>query len=247
MTYKKLEQLNLKKRLNAGYFFVIALMILSGIISIVCFSTLYTNLNHYIHGAQAADTAVKMCRIDVNIAARSIREMALNDDKSAYSEYKQTVVDKLTEVDTQLKTLKATGIVDSDLCQEYSDALKNWGEIGYAIIEDIESGDRDTASEKILKQCAPALQDVVTISGKIDDITNAEKEKALRNNQITVFSGILVVIAVIILATIIAARMGRRIVNSLVIPVRKIERATEELAKGNLQVEIDDSAEDEIG
>lgn len=51
MTYKKkLEQLNLKKRLNAGYFFVIALMILSGIISIACFSTLYTNLNHYIHG-----------------------------------------------------------------------------------------------------------------------------------------------------------------------------------------------------
>ena len=55
------------------------------------------------------------------------------------------------------------------------------------------------------------------------------------------------VIVVIILATIIAARMGRKIVNSLVIPVRKIERATEELAKGNLQVEIDDSAEDEIG
>ena len=83
MTYKKkLEQLNLKKRLNAGYFFVIALMILSGIISIACFSTLYTNLNHYIHGAQTADTAVKMCRIDVNIAARNIREMALNDDTS---------------------------------------------------------------------------------------------------------------------------------------------------------------------
>lgn len=55
------------------------------------------------------------------------------------------------------------------------------------------------------------------------------------------------VIVVIILATIIAAGMGRRIVNSLVIPVHKIERATEELAKGNLQVEIDDSAEDEIG
>lgn len=248
MTYKKkLEQLNLKKRLNVGYFFVIALMILSGIISIACFSTLYTNLNHYIHGAQTADTAVKMCRIDVNIAARNIREMALNDDTSTYSNYKQTVVDKLSEVDIQLKTLKATGIVDADVCQEYSDALQKWGEIGYAIIEDIESGDRDAASEKILKQCAPALQDVVTISDKIDDITNAEKEKALRSNQITVFSGILVVIVVIILATIIAARMGRKIVNSLVIPVRKIERATEELAKGNLQVEIDDSAEDEIG
>lgn len=178
MTYKKLEQLNLKKRLNAGYFFVIALMILSGIISIACFSTLYTNLNHYIHGAQTADTAVKMCRIDVNIAARNIREMALNDDTSTYSDYKQTVVDKLSEVNTRLKTLKETGIVDADVCQEYSDALQKWGEIGYAIIEDIESGDRDAASEKILKQCAPALQDVVTISDKIDDITNAEKEKS---------------------------------------------------------------------
>lgn len=116
MTYKKLEQLNLKKRLNAGYFFVITLMILSGIISIACFSTLYTNLNHYIHGAQTADTAVKMCRIDVNIAARNIREMALNDDTSTYSNYKQTVVDKLSKVDIQLKTLKATGIVDADVC-----------------------------------------------------------------------------------------------------------------------------------
>lgn len=74
--------------------------------------------------------------------------MALNDDTSTYSDYKQTVVDKLSKVDTQLKTLKATGIVDADLCQEYSDALQKWGKIGYAIIEDIESGDRVLLQKK---------------------------------------------------------------------------------------------------
>ena len=35
-----------------------------------------------------ADTAVKICRIDVNAAARNIREMALNDDSSSYAGYK---------------------------------------------------------------------------------------------------------------------------------------------------------------
>ena len=39
---------------------------------------------HYINNVTAADQAVKICRINVNAAARNIREMALNNDTSAY-------------------------------------------------------------------------------------------------------------------------------------------------------------------
>ena len=39
---------------------------------------------NYVNKVNAADQAVKTCRINVNAAARNVREMALNPDKSTY-------------------------------------------------------------------------------------------------------------------------------------------------------------------
>lgn len=43
----------------------------------------------YVENVERADVAVKICRIDVNSAARNIREMALNSDTSTYDSYQQ--------------------------------------------------------------------------------------------------------------------------------------------------------------
>ena len=106
----KLEGMNIKKRLNFGYSVVIALMVVSGIVGILGLFALNSGLKNFVNGANAADTAAKICRIDINIAARSIREMALNDDAASYEGYKQKVVEKLENVDAELKILKETGL-----------------------------------------------------------------------------------------------------------------------------------------
>ena len=49
------------------------------------------NMFNYAENISAADKAVKMCRINVNAAARNIREMALNNDTSSYNDYELTV------------------------------------------------------------------------------------------------------------------------------------------------------------
>ncbi len=81
---KKLENMKLKERLNAGYRLVIVLMLISGVLSIVGMATLYMNLHSYINKAQRADTAAKMCQIQSNIAARTIREMSINEDGTTH-------------------------------------------------------------------------------------------------------------------------------------------------------------------
>ncbi len=48
-----------------------------GLLSIVVIGVLFANMLHYIDNVNAADQAVKICRINVNAAARNIREMAL--------------------------------------------------------------------------------------------------------------------------------------------------------------------------
>ena len=91
MMKKNLENMHLQERINYGYRKVIIMMLVSGLFSIVVIGMLFANMMHYIENVNAADQAVKICRINVNAAARNIREMALNNDASAYDGYEQTI------------------------------------------------------------------------------------------------------------------------------------------------------------
>ena len=88
-------------------------------------------MKRYVQNVTVADQAVKICRINVNAAARNIREMALNNDASSYDNYEQTVKKMLAEVDTQLNNLKKSGVVPDADYEEYSSALAflQWQEL----------------------------------------------------------------------------------------------------------------------
>lgn len=121
----KLEEMSLKERISYGYKKVIRMMLISGILSVLVIGILFANMMRYVEKVQRADTAVKICRINVNSAARNIREMALNKDTSKYQEYEQNVEDILAEVDSELKSLKKTGIISDERYQEYANSLSD--------------------------------------------------------------------------------------------------------------------------
>ena len=169
---KKLEKMQLKERLIYGYARVILRMIVSGVLSLIVIGLLMGNMLRYVENVERADVAVKTCRIDVNSAARNIREMALNSDTSTYDSYKQQVETQLAEVNSELKALKATGIISDELYQEYASALSDWGNIGYSIMEQIMSGQTEDAADAIINQCTPALDNAVAIGKKLDAVTD---------------------------------------------------------------------------
>ena len=105
---KKIENLKLQERLSYGYKKVIILMLISGLLSILVIATLFGSLINYVDKINATDIAVKMCRVDVNAAARNVREMALNDDTSSYDTYQNTITKLLADADSQLKIIKET-------------------------------------------------------------------------------------------------------------------------------------------
>ena len=76
--------MQLRERIKYGYKKVIILMVISGLLSIIAIGMLLSSVINYVGIINASDIAVKMCRVDVNAAARNVREMALNDDTSSY-------------------------------------------------------------------------------------------------------------------------------------------------------------------
>ena len=230
MMKKNLENLHLKERINYGYRKVIIMMLVSGLFSIVVIGMLFANTMHYVQNVTVADRAVKTCRINVNAAARNIREMALENDASSYDGYEQTVERLLAEVDTQLKNLKKSGVVPDADYEEYASALTDWGNIGYSIMKEIKSGDKDKAVDSILNDCTPALNKAVKIATRLDEMTDEVSSQAVRITVIFAVAGIVCIIICLVLAWKLTIKTGKKVLESILVPLREVEEKAPQLA-----------------
>lgn len=247
MMKKNLENLHLKERINYGYRKVIIMMLVSGLFSIVVIGMLFANTMHYVQNVTVADRAVKTCRINVNAAARNIREMALENDASSYDGYEQTVERLLAEVNTQLKNLKKSGVVPDADYEEYASALTDWGNIGYSIMKEIKSGDKDKAVDSILNDCTPALNKAVKIATRLDEMTDEVSSQAVRITVIFAVAGIVCIIICLVLAWKLTIKTGKKVLESILVPLREVEAVAQELTDGNLHSTLDYRSDDEIG
>lgn len=244
---KKIENLKLRERLSYGYKKVIILMLISGLLSILVIATLFGSLINYVDKINATDIAVKMCRVDVNAAARNVREMALNDDTSSYDTYQNTITKLLADADSQLKIIKETGVVSKKEYKEYATALSDWKDISSSILEEIRAGKQQQGVEDILTKCTPALNKLVNIVQKLDDITDVESNKAVKNTIVCAISGFVFIIFFLSLAWINSRKTSKRVLAGILEPLHAIEDVAKELTEGNLHSTLDYRSEDEIG
>ena len=244
---KKIENLKLRERIAYGYKKVIIMMLISGLLSILVIAMLFASLMNYVDKINATDIAVKMCRVDVNAAARNVREMALNDDTSSYDTYQNTITGLLADVDSQLKIIKETGVVSKKDYKEYATALSDWKDISSSILEEIRAGKQQQGVADILTKCTPALNKLVNIALKLDDITDVESNKAVKNTIVCAISGVVFIIFLLSLAWISSRKTSKRVLASILEPLHAIEDVAKELTEGNLHSTLDYRSEDEIG
>lgn len=247
MMKKKLENMHLKERIDYGYRKVITMMLISGLLSVVIIGILFANMMHYVENVNVADQAVKICRINVNAAARNIREMALNEDTSSYDNYEQTVKRLLSEVDSELQILKKTEVLSDENYEEYSTALSDWGKIGYSIIEEIKNGIDENATDAILNNCTPALNKVVEIAIKLDELTDEASSETVRNMVVCTVAGFVVIIVCLVFAFTLTRKTSKRVLETILEPLHAIEDVAMELTEGNLHSTLEYHSDDEIG
>lgn len=247
MMKKKLENMHLKERIDYGYRKVITMMLIFGLLSVVIIGILFANMMHYVENVNVADQAVKICRINVNAAARNIREMALNEDTSSYDNYEQTVKRLLSEVDSELQILKKTEVLSDENYEEYSTALSDWGKIGYSIIEEIKNGNDENATDAILNNCTPALNKVVEIAIKLDELTDEASSETVRNMVVCTVAGFVVSIVCLVFAFTLTRKTSKRVLETILEPLHAIEDVAMELTEGNLHSTLEYHSDDEIG
>jgi methyl-accepting chemotaxis protein len=243
----RMQNVKIRQKLKVSYSMLIVLTVVVSVLGLVGMGAINLRLNRLANKTEKASEAIKMCRIDVNVAARSVREMALNSDTSSYPAYRSKIEEKLADLSEELNTLENTGVLTQTQCSDYVNLIEAWEEDALSIVDSIEAGDNEAAIQDILEKCTPALDNLVEEAKELDSIIEASVDNAVLHSQILFVVCVIVVSLITVLSCVFAILICKNIIESIMTPLEQIEYCAQEMAEGNLHVEVNYRSGDELG
>ncbi len=194
-----------------------------------------------------ADSATKTCRIEVNIAARNLREMILTEDVTKRSQMESRIYESLSVIEEQIQIFKQVHGEEDGLAKKYEDAFEKWFAIADRATAQIKSGNLEAARQIVVTECSPALEELVTIAKEIDSGISKESEEHQENMMKTIIATGAISIVIFIVALGFGIFVSLYTTRSITRAVNMAKYAVEELAKGNLKVRMNYEADNEFG
>jgi methyl-accepting chemotaxis protein len=242
-----MNNMSIKQKILFSYGVLLALTIIVSLLALIGIKSLNSSIIKMVNTTEKANNAIDLCQIDINIAARNVREMALNPDTSTYTTYQNNINEEFTDLENNLADLEESGVLDEETYQEYMSAITKWMSDANNIVETIIAGNKDEASELIFTSCTPALADLEEVSVALEDETEEQLSKSVKVSQRTFYCSMVIVLLVTILAIAGTIIMGKNILKAIAEPLVELEESAKALSEGNLHVEIAYESNDELG
>ena len=239
------KNMSIKKSLIVGFGTTIVISVIIIVASLIMMNVqknAYTDIiDHYVR----TNTLIADCQIDYNIAARNLRDVALSGDQDRLS----AVNTKLEELSAAMSNMEATypeELKDRTLLNDFVSTLDNW--MGEAKeIASVVRTDRNRAAEMIVNNCAPALDKAADAGTKLAEHLKDEQDKIIKNQNMTSNISLVIIIAVMIVATFVVLLMATKIIKSIAVPTEQVRGALVGFSQGNLAVPVDFDGKNELG
>lgn len=204
-------------------------------------------MQRFIDEAFTADGAIKMCRIEANVAARTIREMTIDGDVKNYDAYEQKIDENIVALRENIKILKESYPFEDGLVAKYEACVNKWVDSANIIIEAIRAGKDDEAAKLILNTCSPALQELVSVAKELDEKLEVLETDMISDVQKNINTTSIVAIIVLALAVAIAIFLSLRTSAAILIPLKQVEIAAVGMSNGDLKSQITYKEDNEFG
>ncbi len=242
-----MKKLQIRERLLVGFGIMILFLLISTVIGLTAIRSSRSNLNDLVNHPMAANSAFKSCMVDVNTAARIVREMALNPDTGAYADYDAQIEEKKSDIEKNVVALSKAYVGDTAKLKEYQQVLTDWFAVADEIMGLIREGDKDQAVDMMFDKCVPALNELVTLSDELNaQITKTQEDEIDGSVQAAAVSNMILFVCALV-AILLAILLSLRITRGIVAPIMEVERAADRMSQGDLSAEILYESGDEIG
>lgn len=252
----KLENLTTVKNLSISKklkkVLVVAVIIISTITVVTGAGLMYLKgqLESFVETEYTSEIAIQETTTSILTLARDIRDAYIRADNGEnISSYSQNVKKYVNEITNQLEYVYSI-YQNTEMAREledFGDNISKWVNIGNEILAAINNKDMEKANKLILNDC-PKVLDVITeqVSSLCEGIsTNVQNDIQANARYIVIV--MIIIIVIIIIGLILITKVVQAIIESISTPVEEIKTAALEMAKGNYDLEIEYTSEDEIG
>lgn len=252
----KLENLTTVKNLSISKklkkVLVVAVIIISTITVVTGAGLMYLKgqLESFVETEYTSEIAIQETTTSILTLARDIRDAYIRADNGEnISSYSQNVKKYVNEITNQLEYVYSI-YQNTEMARELEDFggnISKWVNIGNEILAAINNKDMEKANKLILNDC-PKVLDVITeqVSSLCEGIsTNVQNDIQANTRYIVIV--MIIIIVIIIIGLILITKVVQAIIESISTPVEEIKTAALEMAKGNYDLEIEYTSEDEIG
>lgn len=242
-----MKDVKIKKRLIGGFLLVIGIslaIIVAALLQMNSQRAAYNDILKYQVGANSLLTEI---RVDANIAARNVRDMALRPGDRSNSELEARVNEVLSDMNTKIKTLEEIYPLDKAQLQDYITSINKWGDELPDILDAIDRGDGETAISLIKNSCTPQLNDMATKAKAIDDLLTQAQDDAVDAQERNSLISIGVIIAVMVVATILVLGTAFKLVKGIMEPTEEVRKALMGFSEGKLDIPVDYESKNELG
>lgn len=243
-----LKNMKIKKSLILGFGITIVVSLL---IIISTLGLLFNQKNAYtsvIETEMRANELITSIRLDATVAARCVRDMALNpDDRSGNAELESYINSTLNGLDAKIKELREIYPLDDRDLDTLIQDLEVWAEQVPDIMDAIDGGRGEEAVRMILNSCSPHLNELTTYTGTLDDSLNEAQQTAIDQQERSSKISMLVIIVVMVIATAVVLMMATKLIRSIVEPTAQVHKALMGFSEGKLDIPVEFESKNELG
>ena len=243
-----LKNMKIKKSLILGFGITIVVSLL---IIISTLGLLFNQKNAYtsvIETGMRANELITSIRLDATVAARCVRDMALNpDDRSGNAELESYINSTLNGLDAKIKELREIYPLDDRDLDTLIQDLEVWAEQVPDIMDAIDGGRGEEAVRMILNSCSPHLNELTTYAGTLDDSLNEAQQTAIDQQERSSKISMLVIIVVMVIATVAVLAIATKLIRSIVEPTAQVHKALMGFSEGKLDIPVEFESKNELG
>ncbi len=207
-------------------------------------STTYSSI---INSQVKANELILQCRIYTNIAARNVRDMALEPSDPQNETTQATIDENIAELETVTKQLIAIYPLKDKGLEEYTNAMQEWYNEVPDILNAVNSGNQKEAIRIIKSECTPKLNNMIGIAKSISANLLKEQNRIIAKQQETSQLAETVMIIAAAVAALFVIFIALRLIASITKPVKQVSVALKGFSMGQLDIPVTYKSRSELG
>ena len=242
-----IKNMKIKKSLILGFGVTIIVSLAIIIASIVLMSMQKNQYMDIIDEYVGANSIVYECRVDYNIAGRSLRDAVLGGDLSNLD----TATQKVAELKECLSELEKIYPLDSKTeLNAFVDTVEAWeveAEKIVSVARNNTAESRTEAAGLIASACSPRLKDAAEKGDALAATLQAAQNNIIARQEMTSNIAIGIILAAMVIATAAVLRIALIIIKSIVVPAEQVHVALSGFSEGKLDIPVDYHSTSELG